>query len=130
MIVSTSHCRVKLGSTTYPFFSAIVLILPYLDEQEIYDQISFDPDCDGQCNMFNQQERTDVDFDENTGPQSQFISAIMCPSDNARGRFMDSVRGSGNVAFAKANVAFYASPVHIENQAHVPAGFGQGVPKV
>ncbi len=108
-----------------PIYSAMVLILPYMEEQSLYDQITFKTECNGQCNMFNQQDRNGAGFDQKTGPASAVIGTIVCPSDGAAdGRIMDSNRGTGGVAFGKGNVAFYISPVHMEHQRYVPAGLG------
>ena len=112
-----------------PLYSAMVLILPYLEEQALYDQYSFDSSaCGGRgCNVVNQQDRPGVNFDEDTGPSSAIISSIICPSDAASaGLIFDQIGpgGSAGVAFGKGNVAFYISPVHMEHQRYVPAGLG------
>ena len=114
-------------SSGAPLFSAMVLILPYMEEQALYDRYSFSTtECGGVgCNVVNQQNRPNVNFNEDTGPSSAVIGSIVCPSDAASaGLVFDIQRGSANVAFGKGNVAFYISPVHMEHQRYVPAGLG------
>lgn len=92
--------------------SWIIPTLSYLEEQGVADQIDdnepIDLQVDDSGNEFN--------------PQATSIPSLLCASDSAAGRFFQagagggfgSVQSNNGRPFAKANVAAYASPVHIE----------------
>ena len=82
-------------------FSWIVEVLPFLEEQAIYDRIDF------QVDVFSQQ---DADL---FGAQPNIL---LCPSDAGQGRtFYDETYSNGRY-FAKGNYAAYAGPEHITAQ--------------
>jgi prepilin-type N-terminal cleavage/methylation domain-containing protein len=78
--------------------SWIVRILPYLEQQSLYDQFDFD------VNVFEQ----DVDL----RPEENQPGILLCPSDGAEGRFYESDRFSEGRRLAKGNYAAYVSPEH------------------
>jgi len=81
-------------------FSWIVRVLPFLEQQAVYDRFDFDFDA------FNQ--------DVNLIPQPQEAQPdiLLCPSDNAQGAFYVSDTHSNGRSFAKGNYAGYVSPEH------------------
>ncbi len=81
-------------------FSWIVMVLPLLDEQGLYDRFDFDVSV----------------FDQPSDPQSVGISVLRCPSDGASVRHFEAVNpdGGGTLrSFAKGNYAAYVSPFHV-----------------
>jgi prepilin-type N-terminal cleavage/methylation domain-containing protein len=78
--------------------SWIVLILPQLEEQALFDQ-------------FNIAERY-TNQDTVTRPEENQPQVLLCPSDSARGRFYNSDFTLGR-RLAKANYAAYVSPEHV-----------------
>jgi prepilin-type N-terminal cleavage/methylation domain-containing protein len=93
--------RVNLRSGTQ--LSWIVRILPYLEQQQLYDQFDLDVSVSRQ--------------DTTLSPTSAQPALLMCPSDDARGKFLEFSRLTGQLAFGKGNYAAYASPEHVECQA-------------
>jgi prepilin-type N-terminal cleavage/methylation domain-containing protein/prepilin-type processing-associated H-X9-DG protein len=99
-------------------FSWIVLVLPFMEEQALYDEFDF------QLDVYHQP----------TEPQLHTIGSLLCPSDHAAGRLLDleSVGqyadwvGSWDspVLYAKGNYAAYTSPVHIDHQKWLPGALG------
>lgn len=92
--------------------SWIIPTLPYIEEQAVADLIDDNLPIDDQ-------------FDSNGNqidPQASTIASINCASDDAAGRFFQAGAGGGfgsvssnnGRQFAKANVAAYATPVHVE----------------
>jgi prepilin-type N-terminal cleavage/methylation domain-containing protein len=79
--------------------SWIVQILPQIELQSLYEQFDLDE------TAFNQ--------NVNTRPEEQQPGVLLCPSDEASGRFYESTRYSQGRRFAKANYAAYGSPEHI-----------------
>lgn len=93
-------------------YSAIVLILPFLEEQALYDQFDFTTPGVTVFNLPN-------------FPQEREIGTLMCPSDAASGRlFSHSSAPINGTVFAKANVAFFVAPMHTEFQKHIPGALG------
>lgn len=96
--------------------SWIVLVLPFLEEQAVYDQVDFAKDIFHQANE----------------PQARTLAALLCPSDRAAGRVLDLQSSNFGIAngidapaiFAKANYAAYVSAVHIDHQQWVPGALG------
>jgi len=78
-----------------PPLSWIVFTLPFIEDASIYAQF------DLKKNAFQQ--------DTTTRPEENQPSILLCPSDNARGRFYTA---SGR-RFAKGNYAAYVSPEHV-----------------
>lgn len=87
--------------------SWIAIVLPYFEEQALYDQINFDR------RMFEQQQ----------SPQAVQLGTLMCPSDAAEGRFFVHP-ALDSQPFAKGNYAAWASPFHIDLQSIFPAALG------
>ena len=81
-------------------FSWTVQLLPQLEQQTLYDQIDF----------------SKTVFEQETEPQAQFVSSLLCPSDNASGRFFVDETLTNNKRFAKGNYAAYVGPFHIDLQ--------------
>jgi prepilin-type N-terminal cleavage/methylation domain-containing protein/prepilin-type processing-associated H-X9-DG protein len=77
-------------------YSWIVLLLPYMEEDALYDQIDFSKK---------------VTLNTTTNPQRSQPPILMCPSDAARGRLF---RLAG-VEFGKGNYAAYSNPFHIDS---------------
>jgi prepilin-type N-terminal cleavage/methylation domain-containing protein/prepilin-type processing-associated H-X9-DG protein len=87
-------------------FSWIVLILPQLEQENLYRQFNFNLPVTSQSH----------------NPQSFELEILRCPSDSARGRFFaesDPTR-AGGVQFAKGNYAAWVSPYHVELQERFP----------
>lgn len=95
--------------------SWIVLVLPFLEQQDLYAQFDFNMSIDRQKN----------------NPQQQFVSALLCPSDEARGKYYDLLRagiGLNFVKVAKGNYAAYVSPFHVDLQYLYPGAL-LGIPQ-
>jgi prepilin-type N-terminal cleavage/methylation domain-containing protein len=92
-------------------FSWAVVLLPFLEEQVLYEQFDFGR----------------VIFDQPKNPAGQFITSFLCPSDGARGTyFSDEELTQGN-QLAKGNYAAYCSPYHVDVQmVHRGALVGEG----
>jgi prepilin-type N-terminal cleavage/methylation domain-containing protein len=93
-----------------PQISWMVLVLPYLEEQALFDQ--FDVSIDASI------------FEQEGDPQLQQPSSYLCPSDNAIGRFFQHNNFSQGTPIAKANYAAYVSPQHVVDLALVPGALG------
>ena len=98
-------------------FSWAVVLLPFLEETNLYDQFDLSATILEQPNE----------------PQQQFIPTLMCPSDNAQGLlFVDETLTHGK-SFAKGNYAAYVSPFHSDLQLIYPGAListGQKLSKV
>lgn len=81
-----------------PQFSWIVMLLPMMEQQALYDQFNF---------------KTDV-FSQTSNPQSQHLQMLQCPSDRAKGLFLVDSDLTKAKRFAKGNYAAYCSPVHTD----------------
>ena len=104
--------EMKFGSVTYPVvdhrlgkqFSWAVLLLPYLEQQNLHAQFDLKKSV----------------FEQSGQPQSDFVPSYLCPSDEAYGRrFVDAELTRGK-SFAKGNYAAYVSPFHIDLQLIYP----------
>jgi prepilin-type N-terminal cleavage/methylation domain-containing protein len=84
-------------------YSWIVLILPYLEEANLYQQFDLKRPIFLQAN----------------DAQAQSIDILMCPSDAAENRLYESEL-TGPKEFAKGNYAAYATPYHIDLQQVFP----------
>jgi prepilin-type N-terminal cleavage/methylation domain-containing protein/prepilin-type processing-associated H-X9-DG protein len=113
------------GSTTYPvydqqsgkMFSWAMLLLPFLEE----------------TNLYNQFDQSRTVLDQPTEPQQNFVSVYLCPSDAARGRFYTDSKFTAGKRFAKGNYAAYASPMHTDLQLLYPGAListGQKLSKI
>lgn len=79
--------------------SWLVRVLPFLEQQQLFDQFDLD------LNAIQQ--------DTQLAPHSAQPTLLMCPSDQALGRIYES-RFAGNTPFGKGNYVAYASPEHAE----------------
>ena len=80
------------------------MILPQIEENALFDAFNLD------VNVLQQPNE----------PQAQQIASMLCPSDNAIGRYYQSPRWTGNKRFAKANYAAYCGPYHVDLQHYFP----------
>ena len=98
-------------------YSWTVVLLPFLEQENLYDQFDFS--------------RTLLEQD--TDAQAQSVSSFLCPSDEAHGRvFVDDTLTQGKY-FAKGNYAAYVSPFHIDLQLLYPGAListGQSLRRV
>jgi prepilin-type N-terminal cleavage/methylation domain-containing protein len=89
--------------------SWIVQILPYLDEQPLFDRFDLRRD------IF------DAAVASPSGPQAERLPVLICPSDGAGGTgFSDPTLTKGAVC-GRGNYAAWASPYHVEYQHRYPA---------
>jgi hypothetical protein len=79
-------------------FSWVVMILPQIEQQNLYDQFN--------CNV-------DV-FNQPNEPQATHLALLNCPSDNAKGKFLVDSDLTKGKRFAKGNYAAYCSPYHTD----------------
>ena len=102
---------------TGKMFSWVVLLLPHMDQQPLYDQFDFD-----------------VGILLQTGePFAAHISTLSCPSDGSVGRFFVHDDFTAGRRFAKGNYAAYVSPYHIEYQNRMPGAiiqYGQKLSRI
>jgi prepilin-type processing-associated H-X9-DG protein len=100
------------GSATYPvfdqqsgkMFSWAMLLLPFVEETNLYDQ-------------FDQSRSA---LDQPNEPQQNYVPVYLCPSDNARGRYYSHTTFTRGKRFAKGNYAAYVSPMHTDLQLVYP----------
>ncbi len=114
-------------------FSWVVQILPQLEEGTVYDEFDLGDTVMEQGPLRPRRNRPGfykIDRDP-LGPQSRHLNPLLCPSDQALGRFFTQVKsvnprsGGGRttdvtIRFAKGNYAAYVSPDHIEIQTRYP----------
>ncbi|MDZ4659691.1 MAG: DUF1559 domain-containing protein [Bythopirellula sp.] len=81
-------------------FSWAVLLLPYLEQQPLYDAFDMSVSI----------------FEQERNPQAEFVEAYLCPSDNARGLFHFHEEATAGKFMAKGNYAAYVTPMHIDLQ--------------
>lgn len=96
----TPQCRLNdkhFDPQTGPRMSWLVLILPYVEEQSVFDAFDFSNDIMNQGPL---------------EPQSRSVAAFLCPSDNASG--LQYARNQDSKSFGKSNIAGYSSPFRIE----------------
>ncbi len=90
-----------------------VLLLPHLEQQNLFNQF------DLQRNAMQQPNR----------PQEQSIDLFLCPSGNARGRMFADLELTNGRQFAKGNYAAFCSPYHTNlQQIHPGALIAGGQP--
>jgi prepilin-type processing-associated H-X9-DG protein len=82
-----------------------VLILPYLEEGNLYERF------DLSASALEQVEE----------PQEHFVPTYLCPSDSAYGRYFVDAEFTLGKRFAKGNYAAYVSPFHSDLQLIYPA---------
>lgn len=84
--------------------SWMVQILPYIEQQNLYDQFDLSRSV----------------LDQAAEPQQQFVESLSCPSDEARGRYYQDPQFTAGKRFAKGNYAAFASPMHTDLQLVYP----------
>ncbi len=90
-----------------------VLVLPYLEQQNLFDQF------DLERGAMQQPHR----------PQEQSLNLYLCPSDNARGRMFADLELTNGRQFAKGNYAAFCTPYHTNlQQVHPGALIAGGQP--
>ena len=92
-----------------------VLVLPYIEEQALYDMFEIDPDV--------------TIFQQVGDPQLKEIATDYCPSGSARGRQFNLVGFTENKTFAKGNYVGYAGPQHIWDLPLLPGALGGFKPR-
>jgi prepilin-type processing-associated H-X9-DG protein/prepilin-type N-terminal cleavage/methylation domain-containing protein len=94
-----SYVRIDLKSGTN--YSWIVSLLPYLEEQAVYDQFDL----------------TRKVTENSNNPQQAQPAVLLCPNDGAMGRFFELANSESGeqVRFGKANYAAYSNPFHIDS---------------
>ncbi len=101
----------RTNNSSYPgagdLYSMFVPMLPYMEEQSIYDRFDLTLGVDEQPG------ETGVATDP-IGPQTVQIATMLCPSDQSQGRFFQNAALNNNKRFGKSNYAGYVSPIHIE----------------
>ena len=88
-------------------FSWIVLTLPYMEEE----------------NLFNQFDLTQTVFTQEGNPAGTQPESLLCPSDGALGRFCNGAL-TENVPLGKGNYAAWVSPFHVDLQNAFPGALG------
>jgi prepilin-type N-terminal cleavage/methylation domain-containing protein/prepilin-type processing-associated H-X9-DG protein len=107
--------EMDFGSERYPVvdhqmgkqFSWAVLLLPYLEQQNLHAQFDLKKSV----------------FEQPLEPQSQFVSSYLCPSDEAYPRQFVDEKMTQEKFFAKGNYAAYVSPFHVDLQMVYPGAF-------
>ena len=101
--------------------SWMVHVLPYIEEQAIYQQFDLKK-------TFNTYINENVAVEPT--PERAQPSAMLCPSDSAQGRLFTSTGGrvvlTGNRAFGKGNYAAFSSPEHVSCNQWVGAIVNRG----
>ena len=88
-------------------YSWAVVLLPYLEQQNLYDSFDF-------SRRF---------FDQPAEPQASFVPGYLCPSDEANGLYFADETLTEGKRCAKGNYAAYVSPFHIDLQLIFPGAF-------
>jgi len=92
-------------------FSWIVLILPQLEHESLYNH--FD------------QNKSVLDQSLEADPQATPIPELLCPSDWAQGEYFVHAGLTAGRRFAKGNYAAFVSPFHTDLQDHYPGALGR-----
>ena len=92
-----------------PQIGWMVLILPFIEEQSLYDQFEITA--------------TSSIFEQTADPQATSVTSYLCPSDDAFGKLYVH-RLSQQRPFAKGNYAAYVGPQHVTDQQFIPGAFG------
>ena len=110
--VQYDHVEPTLNSLSWA-----VVLLPYLEEQSVYDQFDLKQSATSQPN----------------NPGATFLASLACPTDGAGGRMYSPPARPPQPPLAKGNYAAYTSPYHVEFQllyrGAIVAG-GQSISKV
>lgn len=113
------------GTTTYPVFDQLsgkmfswaVILLPYMEESNLYDQFDMSVSV----------------LEQPLEPQEKFVASYTCPSDSDGGRMYMDEKFTKSKWFAKGNYAAFASPFHTDLQLLFPGAListGQKLSKV
>jgi len=94
-------------------FSWVVLILPYMEQANLHGQFNFN---------------VGVLAQSTADPQAAQPAVLLCPSDQAKGRFLQDSSHTNNKRLAKGNYATWVSPFHVEYQTHNPGALTSHVP--
>lgn len=105
-------------------FSWVVEVLPFLEEQALYEQFdrTYDPANPSDHDIFSGSRPAESE------PFAQSIATLKCPSDLPDAQ---PLRTQGKI-FAKGNYAAYISPTHLEHEDNIPGalgGFDPGTPQ-
>jgi prepilin-type N-terminal cleavage/methylation domain-containing protein/prepilin-type processing-associated H-X9-DG protein len=107
-----AETTLKYGTRDYPvfdqrsgkMFSWVVVLLPYMEESNLYDQF----------------DQTKTVLNQPNEPQQKTVPSLLCPSDAASGRLYFDPSFTSNKKFAKGNYAAYCSPMHSDLQLLYP----------
>jgi prepilin-type N-terminal cleavage/methylation domain-containing protein/prepilin-type processing-associated H-X9-DG protein len=91
-------------------FSWIVLTLPFVEQQNLHSQFDFSVTVFAQPNE----------------PQATHLSFLLCPSDQARGKYFVDSQLTNNKRLAKGNYAAYCSPFHTDLMKEFPGALISG----
>ncbi len=92
-------------------------LLPYVEQQNLFDVFDL----------------SKTVFEQASEAQATFVSAYLCPSDEAVGRYFVDEELTGGKLFAKGNYAAYVSPTHIDLQLVYPGALiatGQSLQRI
>jgi prepilin-type N-terminal cleavage/methylation domain-containing protein/prepilin-type processing-associated H-X9-DG protein len=103
-IVDTTQPKYEPKSGT--MLSWTVLILPYAEQGNLHQQFNFNVSALAQSNA---------------EPQAAQPAVLLCPSDLAKGRFLQDDRLTAGKRLGKGNYAAWVSPYHVEFQARYRA---------
>jgi prepilin-type N-terminal cleavage/methylation domain-containing protein len=104
-----NNCFDLRGTNGGPTVSWIVLVLPFMEEQALFDDFDF----------------TRSVFDQPANPQQRQVGSLTCPTDPGNVPYNgDGVDNPNNQLFSKGNYAAYTSPVHINQHRRYPAALG------
>ncbi|MGD9127530.1 MAG: DUF1559 domain-containing protein, partial [Planctomycetia bacterium] len=90
---------------TGKMLSWVTLILPFCEQEALYNQIDFNYSA----------------IDQPGEPLAEQPNILLCPSDSARGRYLIDSDLTGGRRLAKGNYAAYVGPYHVDNQMEFPA---------
>ncbi len=104
--------ELTLGALTYPvfdqrsgkMFSWAVTLLPFLEENNLYDQFDLSLSV----------------LEQSRNPQRQAVATYQCPSDAALGRYYMDEEFTQGKWFSKGNYAAFVSPFHSDLQLLFP----------
>jgi prepilin-type N-terminal cleavage/methylation domain-containing protein/prepilin-type processing-associated H-X9-DG protein len=103
-IVDTTQQKYEPKSGT--MLSWTVLILPYAEQGNLHQQFNFNLSALAQSNA---------------EPQAVQPAILLCPSDQAKGRFLQDEKLTAGKRVGKGNYAAWVSPYHVEFQARYRA---------
>jgi prepilin-type N-terminal cleavage/methylation domain-containing protein/prepilin-type processing-associated H-X9-DG protein len=101
-IVDTSQPKYDPKSGT--MMSWIVLLLPYIEQGNLHQQFDFNASV------------LVLTTTDGSGPQAAQPPVLLCPSDFAKGRFLQDDTLTAGKRLAKGNYAAWVSPYHVELQ--------------